>query len=527
LAIVAKHLPTLGGTLAGLLAGLAACLVAGCGEPKETGRVNEVVVALENPAIHLDPRIATDQSSARVFELILNGLVEKMPDGSLGPSLAEAWEIEDGGLRYRFQLRSGVTFHDGRTFSADDVVWTFQTMLDGRVVTPKRGAFAQLERVTKVAPLVVDFHMREPYGAMLVNLTTYLGIIPAGSDPEAMNNHPIGTGPFRFVSQTPDRIVVAANDGAWQGRPALDRVVLKQVPDATVRELELRKGSTHLIVNGLAPDVVGDFQSNSDFLVVVDPGSNWAYMGLNLRQPPLSDARVRRALLRSIDRERLVATLHRGLGVVGESPIPNGHWAHHPGLPKAVHDPVEAKLLLDQAGFSDPDGDGPKSRFQLTYKTSTDQIAVLQAQAIQSMLAEVGVEVEIRSYEFATFYNDVKQGNFEVFSLIQTGIVDPDIFALMLHSASAPPGGFNRGGYSNPDFDRAIELGAAAVLPEDRLEHYLLAQEIFADDVPFISLLSRMNVAVMPHTLVGFENYLSGELYSLARVRWADLAPAP
>ncbi len=95
-------------------------------------------MALENPTLHLDPRVATDQSSARVFELVLNGLVEKRPDGSLGPSLAESWEIEDGGLRYRFRLRPGVTFHDGREFSAEDVVWTFQTMLDGTVVTPKR-----------------------------------------------------------------------------------------------------------------------------------------------------------------------------------------------------------------------------------------------------------------------------------------------------------------------------------------------------------------------------------------------------
>ena len=518
LAIVAKRTP--------VLAALAALVLAACGSQRDTVRPNEVVVALENPTIHLDPRLATDQSSARVLELVLNGLVEKLPDGSLGPSLAESWEIADGGLRYRFKLRPDVTFHDGRPFSADDVVWTFQSMLDGRVVTPKVGAFSQLERVAKVEPLVVDFHMREPYGAMLVNLTTYLGIIPDGEPPEAMNDRLVGTGPFRFVSRTPDRVLLEANDDAWQGRPALDRVVLKQVPDATVRELELRKGSTHLVVNGLAPDVVDDFRSDETFTVVVDPGSNWSYMGLNLRQPPLSEPAVRRAMRQAIDRQRLVSSLWQGLGVVGESPIPQGHWAHHDTLAGVAYDPEAARRLLDEAGFADPDGPGPASRFKLTYKTSTDQTAVLQAQAIQSMLAEVGIEIEIRSFEFATFYNDVKQGNFEIFSLIQTGIVDPDIFALMLHSDSVPPGGFNRGGYSNPEFDRAIELGAAAVVQRDRREHYLRAQEIFAADVPFISLLSRMNVAVMPRELVGFENYLSGELYSLARVRWADRAPA-
>lgn len=504
------------------LALLTLAVLAACTGAIDEPRPNEVVVALENPPIHLDPRIATDQSSARVFELVHNGLVEKRPNGDLGPELAESWEILDGGLRYRFRLRPGVRFHDGRPFSADDVVWTFQTMLDGTIVTPKRGAFNQLERVVKVEPLVVDFEMREPYGAMLVNLTTYLGIIPAGSDPDAMNEHPIGTGPFRFVSRSPERTVVEAHDDAWQGRPVLDRIILKQVPDATVRELELRKGSTQLIVNGLPPDVIADFQANENFRVVVDPGSNWQYLGLNLREGPLAEVAVRRAILRAIDRERIVATLWMGLGIVGESPIPPGHWAHHDELEPVPYDLREARALLDTAGYPDPDGDGPRSRFSLTYKTSTDQTAALQAQVIQSMLGDVGIDIEIRSYEFATFYSDVKQGNFQIFSLTQTGIVDPDIFALMLHSKSVPPGGFNRGGYRNAAFDRVLDLGAAAVETRDRRPHYLEAQEIFASDVPFVSLLSKMNVGVMPAALTGYENYLSGELYSLHRARWAD-----
>jgi peptide/nickel transport system substrate-binding protein len=228
-------------------------------------------------------------------------------------------------------------------------------------------------------------------------------------------------------------------------------------------------------------------------------------------------------MLRAIDRERLVASIWQGLGVVTETPIPSGHWAHHETLPAAPYDPEAARRMLDEAGYLDPDGAGPKSRFTLSYKTSTDQASVLQAQVIQAMLADVGIDIELRSYEFATFYNDVKQGNFEIFSLTQTGIVDPDIFALLLHSKSIPPGGFNRGGYSNPEFDRLIEEGARAVSPEDRLEPYWRAQEIFAAEVPMISLLSRMNVAVMPKALAGYENYLSGELSSLARAHWADL----
>lgn len=523
---IVTKLPTTHAAARALATVLAWLLVAACTADKPANRSNKVVVALENPPIHLDPRVATDQSSARVFELVLNGLVDKQPNGDLEPSLAESWQILDDGLVYRFQLRPGVRFHDGRGFSADDVVWTFQSMLDGTVTTPKRGAFAQLESVSKVSDLVVDFNLREPYGAMLVNLTTYVGIIPAGATPEAMNQHPIGTGPFRFVSQSIDQIEVAANDDSWQGRPPLDRVILKQVPDATVRELELRKGSTQLVVNGLAPDVVTALGSEPGFKVVVDPGSNWSYLGLNMRQGPLSSPEVRRAMLHAIDRQQIVDTLWQGLGIVGESPIPAGHWAHHPGLRSVPHDPQAARDLLDAAGYPDPDGAGPETRFTLTYKTSTDQTVVLQAQVVQSMLAEVGIKIDIRSFEFATFYNDVKQGNFEIFSLTQTGIVDPDIFHLMLHSASAPPNGFNRGGYANPDFDHQIELGAAAAEPATRREHYLAAQEIFARELPLLSISSKMNVGVMPRELEGYENHLSGELYSLAEARWSDLSAA-
>jgi peptide/nickel transport system substrate-binding protein len=143
---------------------------------------NRLVVALESAPINLDPRVGTDQASSRVFEVMLNGLVTKDTRGNLLPDLAESWEILDGGERYRFHLRPGVRFHDGRELSSADVIWTFQSILDGTVVSPKRGAFQRLERVEAVDDLTVDFVMSEPFGAMLVNLTSFLGIIPQGMD---------------------------------------------------------------------------------------------------------------------------------------------------------------------------------------------------------------------------------------------------------------------------------------------------------------------------------------------------------
>ncbi len=481
---------------------------------------NSLTVALESAPIHLDPRVATDQASSRVFELLLDGLVSKDEAGNFIPALAESWEARDGGARWRFHLRRDVRFHDGSIFDANDVVWTFQTLLDGTVTSSKRGAFAYLERVVAVDPATVDFVLSEPYGALLPNLTSYLGIVPAGTSPAAMNRAPVGTGPFRFVSRTADTVELAAFDGHYRGRPRLDRVVLREVPEATVRVLELRKGSVQLVVNALPPDVVPLFRADPRFAVPTSTGANYVYLGLNLTDPLLADPRLRRALALALDREQLVRTLWRGLGVVTETLLPPGNWARNDDLEVTPFDPAAARRLLDEAGFQDPDGDGPLPRLHLTYKTSTDETAVLQAQILQSMWREVGVEIEIRSYEFATFYADIKRGSFQLFSLTWTGIADPDIYMLVLHSQRTPPAGSNRGHYSNPRFDALVEQGARLPDRAARRPLYLEAQRIVAHDLPYLSLFTKVNVAVLPAGLSGYRHYPSGELYSLREMRW-------
>ena len=505
------------------LAAQAALLSASCAAPPPAAPPADgsLTVALEAAPIHLDPRVATDQASSRVFELMLSGLATKTPAGEFVPDLAESWEFLDEGRRWRFHLRDGVRFHDGRPVEAADVVWTFGSLVDGTVASAKRGALAALERVVAVDRLTVDFHLREPNGALLANLTSYLGVLPRGTSPEQMNRAPVGSGPFRFVARSADAVELAPFEGYFGGRPRLARVVLREVPDATVRVLELRKGSVQLVVNALPPDVVPLFQRDPAFRVVQAIGSNYAYLGLNLADPRLGDVRVRRALALAIDRPRLVATLWRGLGVPTETLLPPGHWARNEELPALPHDPAAARRLLDEAGFPDPDGvAGPRPRFTLTYKTSTDETALLQAQIVQAMAAEAGIAIEIRSYEFATFYDDVKRGNFQIFSLTWTGVADPDLYSQILHSRRTPPAGSNRGRYTNPEFDALIDAGARFPDPVRRRPFYVAAQAILARDLPYISLFTKVNVAVMPAALDGYQSYPSGELLALARMAW-------
>ncbi|MEO8275099.1 MAG: ABC transporter substrate-binding protein [Thermoanaerobaculia bacterium] len=488
---------------------------------------NSLTVALESAPIHLDPRVATDQASSRVFELVFDGLVTKDESGAFLPGLAESWEALEDGARWRFHLRKGVHFHDGSELDAADVVWTFGTLLDGSVTSSKRGAFSFLRRVVEIDPSTVEFVLAQPYGALLPNLTSYLGIVPSGATPEAMNRAPVGTGPFRFVSRSADTVELSAFDGYYLGRPLLDRVVLREIPEATVRVLELRKGSVQLVVNALPPDVVPLFRADPHFSVPTSTGANYVYLGLNLTDPRLRDLRVRQALLDALDRELLVRTLWRGLGVVTETLLPPGNWARNDDLPLTPHDPQAARKLLDQAGFPDPDGDGPQPRLRLVYKTSTDETALLQAQILQAMWRDVGIEVEIRSYEFATFYDDIKRGNFQLFSLTWTGISDPDIYMLVLHSQRVPPAGSNRGHYANARFDDLIERGARLADPALRRPLYVEAQALVAHDLPYLSLFTKVNVAVLPADLLGYRHFPSGELYSLRQMHWRPPSGSP
>jgi len=498
-------------------------LLTACSPPNTTPRWpddNSLTMALGNAPTNLDPRVGTDQASGRVFQLIHNGLVTKDSQGNLIPDLAESWEVLDEGRRYRFHLRSGITFHDGSPFTAEDVVWTYKSILDDIVITAKKAAFNVVERIEAVDPLTVDLILYEPYGPLLADLTPAQGIIPAGITTEQMNEHPIGTGPFQFHSRTPETVILEANPLYRDGRPKLDRVIFKEVPDSTVRALELMNGSVQLVINDLAPDVVPLFRKNPHFQVVESPGAIYAYLGINMEDPILSDVRVRRALALSIDRQRLVDTLWQGLGVVTETILPPGLWARNDDLAILPHDPQEAQRLLEEAGYPDPDGDGPLPRLTLTYKTSTNEPYVLQAQVIQAMAKEAGIEIILRTYEFATFYADVKKGNFQIFALQRTGVVDPNIYRLTLHSASIPPAGQNRGRYSDPEFDQLIDQGAALTLPEERRPFYLRAQEIVAEELPYISLYTKENYAVLPAGMTGYENYPSGEVFSLWGVGW-------
>lgn len=468
-----------------------ALLLSACSQSADP---NTLVMIIESSPANLDPRIGTDAQSERIDQLLFDGLLTRDEHFELQPGLAERWEVPDP-VTYVFHLRRGVRFHDGRPLTARDVKWTFDSLRDGTVTSAKASTFRFLERIETPDDSTVTFRMKEPYATLPWNVSSgAIGIVPYGSGRD-FGRAPVGTGPFRFVrQQTDSEVVIERNPAYWGERAKLERVRFVVVPDATTRALELRKGSADVAINALPADTVAELRREARLGIEQAPGTIYAYLAFNLRDPLLKDARVRQALACAIDRRPLLEYLWRGMARPAQSVLPPEHWAFARDLEPQPYDPQAAMRLLDEAGYR-PGAGGV--RFHLTMKTSTEESSRLLAAVLQQQLRQVGVALDIRSYEFGTFYSDVVHGSFQMYSLRWIGgNEDPDIFEHVFHSASFPPKRANRSYYANPRVDELIDQARREVDEQKRKPLYAEVQHIVARDLPYIHLWYLDNVLV-------------------------------
>jgi len=468
-----------------------------CNHERPIGNI--IVLGTTNSATNLDPRVGTDEASQKIHQLIFNTLVHIDSQLRVVPELAESIDHPDP-LTYVARLRRGVLFHNGRELTSADVVYTFRSFLDP-TFKGRSGAYRVLAAVNPIDPYTVEFKLKNPLNSFPVNLV--MGIVQDGSG-AANARKPIGTGPYRLSEFVPDdHVALTAFDQYFAGRPRNDGLVLKVIPDDTMRGLELRKGTVDLIVNDLSPDIVWQLQREGRVHVETAPGTDYAYIGLNLNDPVLSNGEVRKAIGFAIDRDAIVKYLRRGFATTAVGIVPPMSWAFERNVFDFAHDPAKAEQLLDAAGFRDSDGPGPLPRFRLSLKTSTTEVYRIQAAAIQHDLARVGIAVDVRSSEFQTLSADVLRGNFQMYTLQFVGVTDPDILRLVYHSQQVPPTGLNRVRYRNSDVDRLIEAASAAADDEERRKLYGQAQQRIADDVPYIPLWDKTNVAIFQPDIHG------------------------
>ncbi|MGA2349483.1 MAG: ABC transporter substrate-binding protein [Terracidiphilus sp.] len=451
-----------------------------------------VVFLIESSPANLDPRIGTDGQSEHIDELLFDGLVARDASFHFTPALAASWE-QPNPLTLIFHLRAGVQFHDGRALSARDVAWTIDSVRSGAVISPKAASYASIETVEAKDAQTIVFHLKHADNFLLTNLSTgAFGVVPFGSASEFWR-HPVGTGPFRFVSQQIDQnVVVERNPQSWSGVPKIERVRFAVVPDTITESLELEKGSADVAVNSLPMDSLAVLGTRPNLAVEDAPGTQVQYLGFNLRDPLLKDARVRQAIACAIDRKLIIQTLLLGHAQPAESLLPANHWAWSGSGPRYDYDPARAKQLLDEAGHR-PDRDG--IRFHLTMKTSTLEETRSLAAVLQQQLAQVGIALELRSYEYATFYSDITRGAFQMYSLKWIGGEQPDIFNVYATEYFSPKG-TNRSHYSNPQLDALLNDAAQSADAARRRADYVEAQRILARDLPAINLWYRDTIVV-------------------------------
>jgi peptide/nickel transport system substrate-binding protein len=454
---------------------------------------NTLVMIIEASPTNLDPRVGIDAWSECIDGLMFDDLLSRADDFSVAPGLAERWEIPDP-LTYVFHLHRGIKFQDGRPLTARDVKWSFDSLLEGKILSTKAANYRFVDRIEAPDDFTVVFHLKEPDSPLLWNLSDKaMGIVPYGSLDE-MTRHPVGSGPFKFVSAEPDReVILERNDDYWGEKARLARVRFAVVPDETTRALELRKGSGDVAINSLTPDTVLALSREPTLAVERGPGTRLAYLAFNLRDPILKDARVRQAIAYALDRQTMIDYLWRGQAELARSVLPTQSWAYDGNVPAYEHDPQKANRLLDAAGYRAVNG----VRFHIIMKTSLDANTRMMVAVMQQQLRQAGIVLDIRSFESATFFSDVIHGAFQMYGLRwMGGNEDPDIFEYVFHSAKFPPNGANRGFYTNPRVDELIDKARREVDPAVRKPLYAEVQRILAEDMPYVNLWYLDNVMV-------------------------------
>ncbi|HTG17068.1 MAG TPA: ABC transporter substrate-binding protein [Blastocatellia bacterium] len=415
---------------------------------KRGAQSGTLVIAIELPPRGFDPRFSTTfQTSARIMQLIYDTLLVKDEKFEFVPSLAERFEESDDHRTFTFHLRAGVTFHTGKPLTSADVKYTFDSILSPATQSPIRGAVEKIASIETPDPVTVVFHASEPYYTFIGNLPA-IGIIPDGAGAEMIGS-PVGSGPYKFLSyQEGAEIKLEANSNYWGGAPNIPRVHIKVVTDNSTRQAELMSGEVDLAYNAqFDPETVRALERRSGIQVKLGEGANVGYLGLNLSPSSLlSNQKVRQAVAYGIDRDVIIHRLLRDQARKSNALLPPEHWACEPNVTVYDHDPELAKRLLDEAGFPDPDGEGPQPRLRLTIITSTTQLSRNIASIIQDQLRRIGIQFELESLESATMFDKLAKAQFDMYYLIGLGFnQSPDAFQFVYHSR-----------YQSPEFTDAI-----------------------------------------------------------------------
>jgi len=456
----------------------------------------------------LIPNITSDQASRDVGTYMYNGLVTLGRDLEIAPELATSWAFSKDCLTLEFKLHPGVRWHDGAPFTADDVVFTYETTVDPKTPSPYRSDYQDVERVEAIDPHTVRVTYKKPYAKALLSWAMSMmpkhllePYVKTGKLRDAPQNWtaPVGTGPYRFKEmKSGEKVVVVANQDYFKGRPNISRIVYRIIPSQATIFLELKARGV---------DVAGltalQYKRQTEYPAFQKaynkfryPGSGYTYLGFNLKDPRFADRRVRLAIAHAINKQELLDGVVLGLGREATGPFRPGTWADNPNVKGVPYDLKKAAALLAEAGWKtrNPEGllvkDGKPFTFELLTNQGNDERKKI-AEIVQASLRDLGIGVDIRILEWAALLKEhVKKRSFDAMILGWGTGADPDQYVVW-HSSQTGPDELNHISYKNPEVDALLEAGRSSCVQADRTRFYHRLHEVLAEDQPLVFLYWR------------------------------------
>jgi peptide/nickel transport system substrate-binding protein len=489
---------------------------------------NAFVIALSDNIRTIDPigSPSVDAASERVRTLIFNSLVRKNEKFDYVGELADNIQHSDDGLTYTFTLHDGVKFHDGKPFTSADAKYTLDLVLASSFAKSAsffEGSGAQkksyVSAVEAPNPKMLIVRLTKPWVGLLPNLVP-IAIIPKDSY-ESQKTHPLGSGPFKFVNyDSPQQVVdLEANGDYWEGPAKIRSLRVRVISDTNALQAELQSGRVDMapLPTSLLPDAIKQLGDNANLRAMQFDGSNLVLLTFNTSESPLNDVRVRQAISYAIDRESMIRALLLGQGKIAHSILPEGSWAYTAGH-QYSYDPALAKKLLDEAGYRDPDGDGPRPRFSkpLVYRISGSSATARQyAGVVQNYLTQVGIPASIEAAETNTHFDELRRGHFQIaYGQWVGGNQDPIFYKDLFATSEIPTetrAAKNRSRYSNKELDPLLEQAATTLDRQQALELYAKIQEIVSRDVPVFPLWYQANMVIAKKGVENIQVDASGD----------------
>jgi peptide/nickel transport system substrate-binding protein len=500
--------------------------LAGCsgGTPAGPNGQKVIVIGLQAEPGTMDAHQVTDYNTSRTAMELYDQLVQfKDESTALEPGLASKWDVSDDGLEYIFTLREDITFHDGTPFNADAVKFSFDRQIDPNHPHHNTGTFAyadytfsMIDRVEVLGEFEVKFILEYAYAPFLSNMAMHAASIVSPAAVETygadFSNNPVGTGPFKFVSWNPGvEIILEKNEDYFKGAPKLDRLIFRSIVEDQTRLAELEAGKLDLIVN-IPPDDLARLRGEAGLNIVEQAGMHIWWTALNAQKEPFNNVLVRQAMNHAVNKEAIVNEILLGTGELANSPVPPVVWGHNPQVKNYDYNPEKAKELLTEAGY--PDG------FAVTYWVPESGSGMQQprtmAAAIQSDLAQVGIDVTIQTLEWGAYLDklfvSLEENEMDMHQLSWIGDNgDPDNFLYaLLGSEQWPTAGFNASFYKNDEVDTLLKEARVTFDQTERADMYNKAQELIMEDAPWILINHEKQIVITKGSVKNFKLHPTG-----------------